>query len=61
MATPALSNNIFMHCTEMYLQVEEYKSVLEPHTRKTETERDFFKAEVPLYIKIESHHHINYN
>lgn len=42
MTTPALSNNILMHCTEMYLQVEEYKSVLEPHTRKTETERDFF-------------------
>lgn len=41
MTTPALSN-IFMHCTEMYLQVEEYKNVLELHTRETETEADFF-------------------
>lgn len=41
MTTPALSNNIFMHCTEMYLQVE-YKNVLKLHTRETETETDFF-------------------
>lgn len=41
MTTPALSNNIFMHCTEMYLQVEEYKNVLELPTRETETETDF--------------------
>lgn len=42
MTTPALSNNIFMHSTEMYLQVEECKSVLELHTKETETEGDFF-------------------
>lgn len=41
MTTPALSNNSFIHCIEMYLQVEEYKNVLELHTRETETETDF--------------------
>lgn len=42
MTTPAPSNNIFMQCMKMYLQVEEYKKVLELHTRETETEKDFF-------------------
>lgn len=42
MTTPALSNNIFMHYTEMYLQVEQHKNILELPTRETETEIDLF-------------------
>lgn len=53
MTTPALSNNIFMHCTETYLQVKEYKNVLDYIPEKLRM-KQIFKADVPLYIRLKA-------
>lgn len=42
-----------MHCTEIYLQVEEYKNVLELNTRET-LKQISFKAEVQLCIRLKA-------